>query len=209
MASSTALTESSSCLVSDASTIINLIATGEARTIVSALPNRVVVVDVVLAELETGRARGREAGDRLKDLAACGVLEIVELGDDAVPCFEDLVIGPAVATLDDGEAATIAYAVAHGDTALIDERKATRICLERYPNLRIASTVDVLGHPAVERQLGPELLCDAVFRALRDGRMGVMPHHLEWVITRIGEERAALCPSLPRRARLLLGTDRM
>ena len=202
MGSSTALIDPAARLVADASTIINLIATGSARVILAALPNRVVVVDVVPGELETGRARGRETWDRLQDLAAGGVLEIVPLGEGAALYFEDLVIGPAAATLDDGEAATIAYAVANGSTALIDERKATRICAERFPDLRIACTVDVLIHQDVQRRLGPDLLSDAVFRALRDGRMGVFPHHLEWVVALIGEERAAQCPSLPRRTRL-------
>jgi predicted nucleic acid-binding protein len=201
MGPATGLSDAAARLVADASTIINLIATGSARAIVSALPNRMLVVDVVLRELETGRARGRETSERLKELALDGVLELVELGDDGMPCFEDLVIGPATATLDDGEAATIAYAVAHGDTALIDERKATRICAERYPQLRTACTVDVLLHQDVQRQLGAALLSDSVFRALRDGRMGVMPHHLDLVVGLIGEERAALCPSIPRRAR--------
>lgn len=65
----------------------------------------------------------------------------------------------------------------------------------------MACTLDVLIHHDVQRQLGSDLLSDAVFRALRDGRMGVMPHYVEWVVALIGEERAALCPSLPRRAR--------
>lgn len=197
-----ALTDNAAWLVVDASTIINLAATGNARAIVSAVPNHMVVVDVVARELETGRARGRDACDRLKELTAGGVLELVELGGDALRHFEDLVIGPAAATLDDGEAATIAYAVTHGHTALIDERKATRMCAERYPQLRVACTVDVLLHQDVQRHLGPDVVSEAVFRALRDGRMGVMPHHLELVVGLIGNERAALCPSIPRRTRL-------
>lgn len=201
MGSSTALTDPAARLVADTSTVINLIATGNSRDIIAALPNRIAVVDVVPGELEAGRARGREACDRLKELASSGVLEIVELGDDALPYFEDLVIGPAIATLDDGEAATIAYALAHSSTALIDERKATRICRERFPNLRLACTIDVLIHGDVQQCLGPALLADAVFRALRDGKMGVLSHHLAWVIGVIGEERAAQCPSLPRRTR--------
>ena len=188
-------------LVADASTVINLIATGNVRAIVSALPHRILVVDVVRRELETGRARGREASDRLAELAVEGLLELVDLGDDAVPCFEDLVIGPAAETLDDGEAATIAYAVTHGETALIDERKANRICAARYPQLRIACTLDVLLHQGVQRQLGLDQVSDSVFKALRDGRMGVMPDQLDSVIGLIGEERAALCPSIPRRIR--------
>jgi predicted nucleic acid-binding protein len=201
MGSSTALSDSASQLIADASTIINLIATRNARAIVSALPNRVVVVDVVPRELETGRAHGREACERLNELVTAGVLGTVELGDDAAPDFEELVIGAAAATLDDGEAATIAYALAHAGTALIDERKATRICAERFPQLRVACTVDVLIHPDVQRQLGPDMLAEAVFNALHGGRMGVLPHHLEWIVGLIGDERAALCQSLPRRVR--------
>lgn len=201
MGLSTALTDPAARLVADTSTVINLISTGSAGDIIAALPNRVAVVDVVPAELEAGRARGRETCDRLKDLASSGVLDIVALDDDALPYFEDLVIGPAVSTLDDGEAATIAYALAHATTALIDERKATRICRERFPQLRLATTIDVLIHDHVQERLGQALLIDAVCRALQDGKMSVLSHHLAWVVNLIGEERAAQCPSLPQRAR--------
>jgi predicted nucleic acid-binding protein len=200
MGLSTALTDPAARLVADTSTMINLIATGSAADIIAALPNRIAVVDVVPAELEVGRARGREACDRLKELASSGVLEIVELGDYALPYFEQLVVGSAVETVDDGEAATIAYALAHTATALIDERKATRICRERFPRLRVACTIDVLIHDDVRQRLGEPRLADAVFRTLQDAKMGVFAPHLAWVVGLIGEERAALCPSLPRRA---------
>jgi predicted nucleic acid-binding protein len=202
MGSSTALTDPAEPLVADASTIINLVASGSAEAVIAALPNRIVVVDVVPRELESGRPRGRAASDGLKALADGGIVDIVALPDKATPWFEELVIGSAVETLDDGEAATIACALALGGAALIDERKATRICAERFPQLRVACTVDLLTHPAVEERLGTSLLADAVFRALRNGRMGVALRHLEWVVGLIGEERAALCESLPRRVRM-------
>jgi predicted nucleic acid-binding protein len=198
----TVLTDPSAQLVADASTVINLIATRCAQEILSGLPNRVVVVDVIPTELESGSQRGREAYDRLKQLVAAGLMDVVQLGDSAAEYFEGLVIGPAARTLDDGEAATIAYASARGSTALIDERKATRICAERFPQLSVASTVDVLNHPQVQRQLGPQGLADAVFNALVDGRMRVFPHHLEWIVELIGIDRAAMCQSLPRRVRM-------
>jgi predicted nucleic acid-binding protein len=199
---SSGLTDAAARLVADASTVINLIATGNVRAIVSALPNRVLIVDVVRRELELGRARGREAPGRLDELAADGLVGFVDLGSDAMPAFEDLVVGTALETLDDGEAATIAYATTHSHTALIDERKANRICADRYPALSVACTLDVLLHDAVQRELGPDSLAEAVFRALRDGRMGVMPDRLELVVGLIGEDRAALCPSIPRRVRI-------
>jgi hypothetical protein len=50
---------------------------------------------------------------------------------------------------------------------------------------------------SVQDGLGKDALADAVFRALRDGRMRVFPHHMEWVVGLIGPERAAECASLP------------
>jgi predicted nucleic acid-binding protein len=189
--------------VADTSAVINLNATGWAPVIVRALPNRLVVVnDVVLSELETGRHRGRQDSDRLNELVATGLMEIVKLSDAATQYFEELVIGPAAVTLDDGEAATIAYAVEQAGTALIDERKATRICADRFPGLCVGCTVDILIHPEVQRHLGAKALGDAVFNAIHDGRMRVFPHHLERVVGLIGHERAALCQSLPRSVRL-------
>jgi predicted nucleic acid-binding protein len=201
MGSPTFLTDPSVQLVTDASAVINLIATGCAPTIIAAVPNRMLVVDVVPAELATGRARGRKDGDRFQELIAAGLVEIVTLGNLASQYFEELVVGSAVATLDDGEAATIAYAVEHAGTAVLDERKATRMCAARFPTLRVASTVDILLHPEEQRQHGPAMLADAVFNALHDGRMGVFPQHLERVLELIGHERAALCQSLPRAVR--------
>jgi hypothetical protein len=92
--------------------------------------------------------------------------------------------------------------VDHGATAIIDERKANRICGERFPEVRVGCTVDLLAHPDIMSALGRETLCQAVINALRLARMSVLPHHVAWVVDLIGEGQAALCTSLPRLARL-------
>jgi predicted nucleic acid-binding protein len=204
MGSLTCLTDPSLVIVADASAVINLNATGCARDIITALPNRVAVVDVVATELEQGRSRDRQDADLLKELVAAGLIEVVRLGEPDMAHFEELVIGPAARTLDDGEAATIAYAIAHDATPLVDERKANRICAERFPELRVGCTVDIFTHPEILQSLGKEALGDAVSDALSHGRMRVFPHHLEWVIGLIGTKRAALCTSLPGAVRLTL-----
>ncbi|ODS56465.1 MAG: hypothetical protein ABS36_08770 [Acidobacteria bacterium SCN 69-37] len=201
MALSSALTDAASSLVADASTVINLVATGNAAAILRALPQRVLVVDVVQAELETAGARGRTSLEGFRGLVATGLIDVVPLPEEADSLFEGLVVGSAAETLDDGEAATIACALARPAAALIDERKATRLCCERFPLLRLASTVDVLCHAEVQRQLGPGPLETAVYNALRDGRMSVLPHQVDWIVGVIGSERAATCDSLPRRVR--------
>jgi len=195
------LNDPAALLVADASVAINLNATGFAEPILEALPNRFAVVEDVAFELEDGRQRGRTDADALEALVAAGRVDVVRLKNSAIEQFTALVMGSAAETLDDGEAATIAYALEHGATALVDERKANRICAERFPSLLTASTVDVFAHDTVESALGRKGLADAVFNALYYGRMRVLARHVDWVVNLIGPERAARCASLPGSAR--------
>ena len=194
-------------VVADASVAINLIATGRAGAIVSALPSVIVLVDQVAVELDSGRRKGRRQMDGHRALISRGHAEIVRLGNVGLGYFSKLVSGTAATTLDDGEAATIAYAAEHGIPVLIDERKATRVCRERFGKLSIACTVDLFAHPTVGRALGRAELSEAVFNALYHGRMRVPPRHREWVVDVVGEERARRCSSLPLSVRGKLKTS--
>ena len=108
------LSDPTALVVADASVAINLNATGFAESILDELPNRFAVVEEVALELEEGRQRGRNDADALNTLVAAGRGDIVRLGNPAIDQFTALVSGPAAETLDDGEAATIAYALEHG-----------------------------------------------------------------------------------------------
>ena len=187
--------------VADTSTIINLNATNRATQIIHALPNKLVIEQTVMEELELGRLRGRGDADTAERLAATGVIEVVRLGPEGLDHFEALVAGPAVDTLDDGEAATIALAVETRAIPVIDERKAHRICRDRFPSLQVRSTLALLAYPNVETALGPIELADAVFQALITARMRVFTDYIDWVVSLIGPQRAAKCMSLPRNVR--------
>jgi predicted nucleic acid-binding protein len=201
MEARTSLTKFPEPLVADTSAAINLVATGCAQDIIRALPVRVVAADAVPGELELGRSRRRKDADHFNQLVATGLIQIVQLGNTGAQYFESLVVGAAADTLDDGEAATIAYALEQHGTALIDEKKATRLCALRFPGLALRCTAEVLLHPVVLDQLGPQTLANAVFNALQNARMGVPPQFLAAIVRLIGAERAAKCLSLPRRAR--------
>jgi predicted nucleic acid-binding protein len=192
------LNDACEALVVDTSAIINLNASRSAAEILRALPYKIAIVDVIQKELEVGRERGRRDAQITSYLISAKHLEVVSLGEHGWAHFERLVAGETAETLDDGEAATIAGAMEGNSVAVIDEVKATKICALRYPSLQIASSLDLFGHPMVCEELGPKLLAQAVFLALRDARMRVFPSHHEWVFDLIGAERAALCPSLPR-----------
>ena len=132
------------------------------------------------------------------------VVEHARLGDVGMSHFESLVSGSAAETLDDGEAATIACAIERSAVALIDDRKAVRICAERFPNLAVGCTVDVFAQRDVRAAHGTRL-ADAVFNALDRGRMRVPDLYGRWVVDLIGQDRAAGCRSLSKRFRLGLG----
>ena len=188
-------------VVVDTSVAINLNATNCATDILGALPYDVVVTDSVRGELLGDRRSGRGDAEMLATLVSLGHVSMVSLDEAALRVFGDLVAGSTAETLDDGEAATIAYAVTHDAVPIIDERKARRICAQRFAGLRPLSTVDILAEPAVGAALGRSALADAVFHALRNARMRVLPERVAWVVALIGDDRASLCPSLPRRAR--------
>ena len=114
--------------VLDASVAINLNATGNYARILAAIPNPVVVLDVVAGELEAGRKRGRSDADFVSTLVSMGRAEVVSLCGECEGNFLAMVCGSGSATLDDGEAATIAWAVAHGGIPIIDEKKGIAIC---------------------------------------------------------------------------------
>jgi predicted nucleic acid-binding protein len=192
----TCLDEACALIVADTSVAINLNATGCAAQILDALPYRIAIVDTVQSELEFGRSRGRTDGDKTATLISSGHIKLVSLGATGLDIFEQLVVGSAAATLDDGEAATLAHAMEKAGAAVIDERKALRLAAERYPELLTASTMDLLGHPSVCEALGDTGLSDAIYLALRDARMGVCEPHKAWVVEVIGAERASRCRGL-------------
>ena len=185
----------------DTSVVINLHATGRAEAILRALPNRIVVVEEVVRELAEGRRTGRTDADALADWIADGLVETARLGAAGMRDFAALVGGRAAETLDDGEAATVAGALEREAVALIDDRKAIRICGDRFPDLPTACTVDVLAQRGVQAACGRDGLAEAIFGALYRGRMRVPEHYGPWVVEVIGRERAAMCRSLPKRFR--------
>ena len=195
------LTDSALPVVADTSVLINLNETGYSTAILGALPNRFLVVEEVSFEIEVDSRTGRNDAEALSALVAQRSVELVRLGDAGTRHFISLVSGPANQTLDDGEAATIAYALEHDAIALIDERKAIRICTERFGEISTGCTVDIFTQDDVQRILTRDTLADAVFNALYQGGMRVPAHYVEWVVNLIGKERAALCRSLPASVR--------
>ncbi len=184
-------------IVLDTSVAISLVASRIGADVLRALARPACVIDVAIDELAHPSQRATEVLAALNDWQRDRLIAEVSLKADALEVFEDLVSGTAADTLDDGEAATLAHARAIGAVAVIDEVKARRISRDRYPAIMLASTIDLLLHPATERALGREAIAHALFLALKDSRARVPPEHHDTVRLLLGNERAAVCRSLP------------
>jgi predicted nucleic acid-binding protein len=188
-------------IVLDASAVINLNATGRAAEILVALGSRFVVSDEVIAELAQSAKNGRRDGVMLATLIVSGLVQRASLGETALDAFENLVVGGAAETLDDGEAATIALALELNGCAVIDECKGRKICGVRYPSLTLMSSIQIICNQRVEASIGSGGLKDAVFAALTGARMHVLPEYLPSVAALFEPDQLALCFSLPKAVR--------
>jgi hypothetical protein len=100
-------------------------------------------------------------------------VQIVSLQSAELDLFLEIVGAPAADALGDGEAAAIAIAVSRGLDLVIDDKKARRILRERFSQVRIYWTVDLLRARQVVNALGRYRADDCFAKAERFGRMHV------------------------------------
>lgn len=192
MTYSNSLSDDRSPLVLDTSVIINLSASGNGSRILSALPNDILVPGIVVSELdhETSKANGEY--QFIKNQLASRTVKLVDLNEQEYAVFENL-----VTSLDDGEAATISAAVCRGCVAVLDDRKGRMIAKAYFPSVLPVWSFDLFRHPRVVSELGEALSAEALYLALRDGRMRIHEDCCDLVVNLIGVHHALDCKSLP------------
>ena len=201
MTYSSSLADESRSLVLDASVLINLHASNYGERILTAIPNDIVVPKIVAGELEHETSRKNGEHNFLYDLIIRGKVTIADMTDEEFDLFADLTSGSP--SLDDGEAATIAIAANRKLLPIIDEKKdrtrASNLMAGQQPDW----SLDLLRHPIVLHILEDAHANDALYLALRDGRMRVPAEFSEYAVDLIGIERALDCSCLPNFKRLV------
>ena len=195
------LDQVASDLVADTSVVINLAATGVASKILSVLPMNLYIVEQALSELKTRKSSLHPHPRSILEWIDAGQLIVCSLGKEGNLYKESLSSGSSIHTIDDGESATLAYAIEREIVPLTDDRKAHRIARERFPDLPVGTTLDVLTQHDVYTSLGFDGVRDAVFNALKNARIRVERDALPWVVKLMGPDRVLECTSLPERTR--------
>ena len=207
MSSVSCLTDIDDPLVLDASVVVNLNATGYADRVLDAIPAGVFIPDSVVKELQRGIKMGHSDATDLNELLSQGLADTLKVPTSAQSEYIALVSGSSSSSLGDGEAATIASAYVMRAWAGIDERKARRVCRDRYKSVKVASTLDILAHPDVLASFSEDEFSSALLAALEVANMQVQKEHMEWVLARIDRDRIAGCLSLPKSIRRAYGAN--
>jgi predicted nucleic acid-binding protein len=184
--------------VLDASAIINILGTGAARTILNLLPTPVIAEQTALREVMRHPIADADHAAELAALQKAGQLISHSMNAAGLEIFRALTANDLSGGLDDGEAATIAYAVTHSKMAVpvIDERKAVRIFSTSWQGRPAIGTLDLLTHNRVVAGVTKSELKEAIYSALFHARMRVPCDYRAWVVEIVGRGRASRCPSL-------------
>jgi hypothetical protein len=184
-------------LVLDTSALINLLGTGMAGEMIRAASRPMLVEDYAFEELRRHPLPKRDIQSELSELLELRCLKRVTMDERARVLFRELTDGDLTVGLDDGEAATIAYAISHAAAIpVIDEKKASGVFVQRWASRTIIDTVTLLTQASIVDAFTEEQYCAAVHSALMYARMRVPKAARLWIRDLLGTERAAQCPSL-------------
>ncbi len=167
-------------LVLDTSVLINLIASNQIESVAAALVRPLFIEECVAKECSRDPRDGSSGRLLIDRLESAGVLRVIKLDEQETDRFIALVGATAPDDLGDGEAATLACALKRG-CAAIDERKATRIAVRDFPDLRLFTSLDLFCSPNCFVRLGRDGVANAVQAAIQNGRMRVPHTWREWL----------------------------
>ena len=158
-------------LVLDASMLINLLATQECSAIVAALGVRCVTPEQALAEITKDPITRQPFPNRERALQRLSAVGVHILSGDHYERFLAIAGAAPPNGLGDGEAASLATAIALRFGICLDDGKARRICSEMYPEGTIVWSADLIAHARVVKALGKVRATSCYDHARQFGRM--------------------------------------
>lgn len=170
-------------LITDASVLINLVASRAAGDILSGCGMEFKVCPDVIREVKI--LRDRETGEEhvidLEPFFAAGVLKRIEPQTDLE--FELLIDYSALLGAGDGEAMCFALAESRGHLIAIDDERAIRRAKKRYPNFETLGTLEILilwqeRNEVADERMGQ--LLQSIFRFARFRPAVSQPHYSWW-----------------------------
>ena len=195
MTYSSSLTDELRPLILDTSVLINLHACSYGDHILTAIPNDIIVPQVVAGELEHETSRKNGEHEFLRALVTQQTVTLSNMTKVENTLFSKLASGSP--SIGDGEAATIAIAAERQLLPIIDDRKARARAVDILYGQAPGWSLDLFRHKLVVSALTQNSAVTALYLALRDGRMRVPVESTEYLIDVLGNDRARQCTCLP------------
>lgn len=129
----------------DASTLLNLLATNEAESVLRSLPVQKFVCSVAASEVLYLRNAGADHAPELVSIDPLVDQGVLTVARPEAPEEEALFVQFA-ARIDDGEAMSLALCVSRGYAFATDDRKARRIAREVAEPIQLLATSELLFH---------------------------------------------------------------
>lgn len=183
-------------LAIDASVLINVLGTGEAVPVLSALARPIVMASAAYREVRRDPFTGADASAVVQALEQQGLLQRLDLDTAGTQHMVSLISAPGPDALDDGEAATIALGARRGCCVVIDEARGRRIAQGVPTATGILGTLDLLACDQVLNALGEERLRAAILSAAKCARMRFPDECGAWAEHLLGLQTARQLPGL-------------
>ena len=180
MKSPSILKQNSDPLFLDTSVLINLLACGKIGELAGALGRPMIVEETVVRETRWHPKTKEDGTSAVRSLVGARVLQMAQMNEAQAIAFLELVGAASPDDLDDGEAATLAITGGQG-AVVIDERKGRRVAGEKFPELQVLSTLDIICCPQVIDQLGLDESLLLVTEAKNVGRKRILPSWRDWL----------------------------
>lgn len=182
-------------VVLDTSVLINIHKSTFGIDVLSHIPNKKYITSIVINEMIRSTHQKDGADKFIDSMISGGILDIAFLSEKEFEIYEQLTSGNP--SLDDGEASTIAVSKHRNATPVIDEKKGRNRSIQLLPDNTPYWSLDLFCHSNVVNQLGQKKSSEAVYLALKEGRMRIHQDHCDSVVEIIGAKRAINCHSLP------------
>jgi predicted nucleic acid-binding protein len=195
MTCSSFLADDKATIVLDTSVIINLHACARGKEILAAIPNRIIIPQMVIGELER---EGRRSDTELafaNGLIDESLAEMMWLDERSFSIFEQLITGSP--SLGDGEAATIAISAAERHIPVMDDRKGRVHAASILSAASLPWSLDLFLHPDFRAKLTEVEFSEMLFQAFHKGRMRIDEERCDAIASIIGIPCALQCTSLP------------
>jgi hypothetical protein len=181
--------------VLDASVLINILATGEARDVLRLLPYILYVEDHAFREVQRDPSNTIGSHPPLSPLVSAGDLGPISLkSGEELSWFIELV---ATHDLGDGEAGGIAISWSRNYIFGTDDRKAIRVAAKETP-VSTRTTVSLFRDIQASGSCSNKRLLSWVDHALRLGRMRVFDEEMHWIRSIIGGDKIETYQTLCR-----------